>query len=358
MSKSLFPAIRICMGLAFAICAFQVHAAEIFPGKQWEKAASPDQAGWSAGKLKDADDFVRSLPVEAYLIVHRGVIIHEYGAIARASSIQSMRKSMLSVLMGMHADRGEVNLDKTLVELSIDDKEKLSAAEKQATVRHLLQGRSGIYHPAAAEPPPMQASRPPRGSYLPGEHWNYNNWGFNALGEIFKRFTGKTVLESLRDDLAGPLQFEDFNFSSDAGFIYEKASDYPAYNMRLSARDLARVGLLMARDGRWKERRLVSEKWIAESTASYSDAGPGLGYGYMWWVGLGGAHYGSPFPGKVFSATGVNGQRMVIDPVRDLVIVYKVNSEQDRSINAGRQFGQLLRHIMDAKLPEPAKPLP
>jgi CubicO group peptidase (beta-lactamase class C family) len=79
-------------------------------------------------------------------------------------------------------------------------------------------------------------------------------------------FTGKTVFESLRDDLATPLQFEDFSYTFDTSFHQESVAQHPAYVIRLSARDLARVGLLMARNGRWAGGR--SGTWSRDRSES------------------------------------------------------------------------------------------
>jgi CubicO group peptidase (beta-lactamase class C family) len=45
----------------------------------------------------------------------------------------------------------------------------------------------------------------------PGTHFFYNNWDFNALGTAFEKLTGKNIYDVLRDDLALPLQMQDFN---------------------------------------------------------------------------------------------------------------------------------------------------
>jgi CubicO group peptidase (beta-lactamase class C family) len=331
------------LGLIMLGLATCLWAGETYPGETWEKVGSPDAVGWSSARLGIADAFARTLQTNAYLLVHHGVIVHEYGAAARATNIHSMRKSILSVLMGIYADRGVVVLNKTLAELGIDDREPLTVIERQATVRQLLQARSGIYHPAAYETPGMADARPARGSFRPGDHWYYNNWDFNAMGTIFQKFTGKTVFESLRDDLATSLQFEDFNYVSDTRWHYESASEHPAYLMRLSARDLARVGLLMARHGRWKDRQIVSERWVAESTTSYSETDiPERGYGYLWWVNL---------RQESYSANGHHGQVMIVNPGRDLIVVHKVDTENGPNKTvSGKQISELLRRIMAAKL--------
>jgi CubicO group peptidase (beta-lactamase class C family) len=343
-------AMMFCAAATFMSAPIALNAAEKFPGAKWDKASAPEEFGWSSRKLKVADDFARTLQTDSYLIVDRGVIVHQYGDTSRPTNIHSMRKSILSILMGIAYDRDEVDLDETLEDLEITDRGGLSDIERQATVQQLLEARSGVYHPAAYETDAMKAERPARGSYPPGKHWYYNNWDFNALGTIFTVFTEKTIFEALRDDLAVPLGFEDFDIERDTHLQYENSSDHPAYLMRLSARDLARVGLLMSRSGRWKSDQLLSEDWVSQSTSANSSAGNGIAYGYLWWVGVDGWHFQNHFPGTVFSARGNRGQFVVVDPERDLVIVHKVDSEHDshRDVSS-KQFSELLQRILAAK---------
>ena len=59
-------------------------------------------------------------------------------------------------MIGIAVERKQIDLGKTLAELGIDDNEpSLSAEEKTATVRDLLEARSGIYHSALFETPSM-----------------------------------------------------------------------------------------------------------------------------------------------------------------------------------------------------------
>ena len=345
IGKHLFAAV---LAAGFSCLAY---GAETVPGSTWARPATPETIGWSAPKLQIADQYARTLRTDAYLVVDQGLLVHEFGDTSRPTNVHSVRKSILSLLVGIYVDQGAVDLARTLADLGINDRHGLSEVETQATVRQLMQARSGIYHPAAYETRAMASRRPARASYTPGTNFYYNNWDFNALGTIFRKLTNKTVFEALRDDLAVPLQFENFRYDSDTRFHYETASDHPAYVMRLSARDMARVGLLAARDGKWNDRQIVSEKWIAESLLSYSLTDrAGVGYGYLWWIGLDGHHFGVRFPGKVVSARGSQGQFIVVDLTRGIVVVHKVNSESDirRSVSS-KQFGELLKRIMDAK---------
>lgn len=319
-----------------------------YPGGTWDEPSS-SSTGWSADKFQVADEVARSLGTDAYIVVHRGVVVHKFGEVDKPMNLASGRKSVLSVLYGIEVDRKTIDLNKTLAELGIDDRGGLSETEKTATVRQLLEARSGIYHPAAYETAGMKADRPYRGSHIPGTYWYYNNWDFNALGTIFEKFTGRSVFASLEAELARPLGFQDFDGPRDTEFVGEWSSSHPAYVMRLSARDVARIGLLMARNGRWQDRQIVSPQWIAESTTSYSEVSPGLGYGYLWWVGRDNWAFGQRFPGPVFSARGNFGQFVLVDRSRDLVIVHRVDMGRlfKREVSVA-QFGGLLTKILAA----------
>src|SRR5690606_32975869 len=141
----------------------------------------------------------------------------------------------------------------TMTDLSIDDNEGLSTVEKQATVRYLLQARSGIYHPALYESEAMVSRKPDRYSHAPGTFWYYNNWDFNALGTIFMQQTDKDIYQTIYNELAIPLQMEYFKVN-DGQYVSGTESRHKAYPFRITASDLARFGLLMLNKGKWKNQ--------------------------------------------------------------------------------------------------------
>ncbi|EJE48521.1 penicillin-binding protein, beta-lactamase class C [Acidovorax sp. CF316] len=330
----------------------QASAQGVYPGVAWSTPATSGQpSGWSEDKLQLADSYADSLRSDAYLVVHRGVLVHAYGDIRRPMNLASVRKSVLSVLYGMHVGRGAIDLDQSLASLGITDKGGLSDVEQTATVRQLLQSRSGVYHEAAYETPAAKKRRPERGSHAPGTYWYYNNWDFNALATIFQRRTGKDVFEALKTELAEPLQFEDFRYPQDTKFEYERSSEHPAYLMFLSARDLARIGLLVGRDGQWQGRQMVPSAWLRESTTSYSAASGGSGYGYMWWLPFA-AFPSWRLPGnQLVLADGSGGQFMLIDRARDIVLVHRVDNSRlwfkRNAVDLG-QFAELAARVIAA----------
>src|SRR6185312_8379804 len=176
----------------------------------------------------------------------------------------------------------------------------------RATVRQLMQARSGVYIPSSAETPDMKAARPPRGSHPPGTFWYYNNWDFNVLGEIYQRLTGHSVFQAFEHQLARPLGFEDFDSLRDARFAYDPtAPRFPDYNLYLSARDMAKFGQLYLQDGRWRGREIVPATWVAQTTKPVSPTPyPGVesGYAWLWWANMDPATSGLP-PGS-YAATG------------------------------------------------------
>jgi CubicO group peptidase (beta-lactamase class C family) len=266
----------------------------------------------------------RALGVRALVVVRGGETIVSDGEVTEPMRIASIRKSLLSALFGAAAAAGRVNLEATVGELGIDDYQPLTDRERGATVRQLLMARSGVYIPTAAESPAMRAARPPRGSHDPGTHWYYNNWDFNVLGEIYQRTTGEGLFTAIEHRLARPLGWRDFQPVEHTRWSYDPESPrFPAYNLWMSARDLARFGQLFLRRGEWTGKRIVPEAWVAESTRVHSltgRAGFNSGYGYMWWVVADGDGIDRRgLPAGAFTAAGNGGRYITVIPQLDLV---------------------------------------
>jgi CubicO group peptidase (beta-lactamase class C family) len=321
-----------------------------FPGRQWQHYASPEAAGWSSARLGEAWDYAKTIKTAAVMVVVDGRTVAEWGETATRYNVHSIRKSLLSALYGIHVQDGEIDLSKSLADLGIDDNApSLTPIEKSATLRDVIKARSGVYHPALYETASMAAARPSRGSHAPGTFWYYNNWDFNVLGTIFERLTKANLFQEFKARIADPIGMEDFRLE-DTQYVGGADSVYPAYPFRLTARDMARFGLLFLRNGRWDWRQVVPERWIKESVTPYSDAGESGGYGYMWWVAANGKHLpGVDLPDGSYSARGAGGHYILVVPKYDLVIVHRVNTDIQGQSVSGKEFGELVKRLLAAR---------
>jgi CubicO group peptidase (beta-lactamase class C family) len=328
---------------------FSERGKQQYPEKSWAKASAPEEFGYSSEKLKAAREFSKSIGSAAVLIVVDGVIVDEWGETGRKFNVHSIRKSFLSALYGIAVGEGRVKLSSTLAELGIDDNAPaLTPAEKRARVIDLLRARSGVYHPALYETQWMKDGRPKRGSHPPGTFWYYNNWDFNALGTIYENSTKSSIAEEFRKRIAGPLQMEDFRVE-DVEYVRGADSIHPAYPFRMTARDMARFGLLYLREGAWRGRQVISKKWVQESTAPYSEGEERGGYGFLWWVAIDGRLFPGVRLDEAYAANGAGGHYILVVPKFNLVIVHRVNTDVAGREVTAKQFGDLVKLIVDAR---------
>lgn len=328
---------RIVIASLFAIgCVrpvsvqFPVAAANaVFPGASWESVSDVRRAGWSPAGLDSVRAKLATLPSTGFMAISGGRVLMSYGNVDTVTYIASIRKSVLSMIMGNYVRRGTIDLNRTLAQLGMDDIGGLSAEEKEATVKDLLTARSGVYH-GASNPGDDLASAPPRGSQKHGTYQLYSNWDFNAVGAAFELMTKRNIYDALETDIARPIGMQDFDRRAQLKTGDTTRSRYPAYHMLFSTRDMARIGYLMLRRGNWNGRQLIPSDWVDESTRAFTPVtqmnpparrtGP-FGYGYLWWVWDGpratGAYKGA------YTGLGAIGQHITVLPALDLVVAHK-----------------------------------
>jgi CubicO group peptidase (beta-lactamase class C family) len=341
-----------------------------FPGTSWTHIAPLKEAGWSQEKLAAARAYADadSIHTSAVMIVQGGKVVDQWGDFDKKIDCYSIRKSLLSALYGIYSAEGVIDVDQTLEQLGIDDSPNpLTKEEKQARIVDLLRARSGVYHPVDFETESMQKSRPARGSHTPGTFWYYNNWDFNVLGTIFEKKTGMKIGDAFYQSIAKPIGMEDFQ-PSDVFYFGGPLSIHPAYHFEITARDMARFGLLYIRHGRWNGKQIVPEAWIEKSSHANemvkSDGADHGGYEYLWWVDYGGVHFPEVSLPGIYSARGNGAHYIFIIPTLDMVIVHRTDNDPpvkdaktiteiaNRASPASQnraQFGHLVKLILDAQ---------
>jgi CubicO group peptidase (beta-lactamase class C family) len=340
-----------------------------YPGRTWPRLSPSQQAGWSREKLAAAREYANadSIHTSAVMIVRGGEVVDQWGDIDKKISSYSVRKSLLSALYGIYAAEGVIDINQTLEQLGIDDApDPLTREEKQARIVDLLRARSGVYHAVDFETESMKQSRPARGSHAPGTFWYYNNWDFNVLGTIFEKKTGLKIGDAFYQRIAKAIGMEDFQ-AADVYYFGGPFSIHPAYHFEMTARDMARFGLLYLRHGRWNTKQIVPEAWVERSShademvkANGVDLG---GYEYLWWVDHGGAHFPEVSLPGIFSARGSGAHYIFVIPSLDMVIVHRTDNDppvkdaktiaemaERTSVSQDRtQFGHLMKLILDAR---------
>lgn len=362
-TRSLLIAAAVLVAVVTVGCSRIVPPApEPVPTTAWE-TISPAEACWSPERLELARQHAERVGSGPVMVVVNGRVLAEWGETNQKFHVASVRKSLLSALIGLHVQTGEINLASTLSELGIDDDPpSLTPSEQEATVGDLLTSRSGVYRVAEFEVRALAGYRPARGSHPPGTYYYYNNWDFNALGTIFEQQTDRKIGDAFLQSIAEPLQMQDFQ-PSDVGYVRTGISRHAAYPFRMSARDLARFGLLYLRKGVWGGKQIVPAEWVAESTARHvkgisattmgqmdERAVGDAGYGYMWWVETEGRLFPNvTSPAGSFAAQGNGGRYVLVVPAYDLVVVHRGASDEPGARIVDRtDFGRLVRLLFDA----------
>jgi CubicO group peptidase (beta-lactamase class C family) len=351
---------RTTCALFLVVLASTAYPAERWPGTTWDTVSDPSTLGYSRAGLERAVSIARGLKTSAFMVVVDGRLLFDYGDTSELSYVASVRKSILSMLYGKYVEDGTVHIDRTLAELGINDVGGLMDIERTATIENLLGARSGVFHPASY-PGDALAFAPPRGSQKPGTYYLYSNWDFNVLGTIFEQETHRNIYDALQTDIAQPIGMQDYDRSRQHKEGRDEVSIHKAYPIDVSTRDMARIGLLMLREGRWRDRQVIPRAWVHLSSrliTRHREINPELwqwttghaGYGYLWWV-EDRDDPNDPLYGA-YSARGAFGQFIYVIPKMDMVVAHKVVRCQGSARDAlvqWEEFEKLLNAIVAAR---------
>lgn len=114
----------------------------------------------------------------------------------------------------------------------------------------------------------------------PGERWIYSGGSVALIGALIERGTGKSLPEFAREALFEPLGISSFEWSAGKDGVASAAS-----GLRLTGRDLLRIGAMVLRNGEWGDQRIVARSWLEDSFQPVVPTGDGLHYGRLWFIG-------------------------------------------------------------------------
>ena len=316
---------------AIVFAAFGAAEAQETPRSGVDLATAPEilRSSWDAAGLAEVVAYAKTLSTDTLLIVSHGKAVASLGDASKRYNVHSIRKALLSALVGQHAGKGpkRIDLDATLAQLGIDDSpDPLSPRQKQATVRHLIRSVSGINHRAAAEEGQREerTRRLGTGENEPGSKWAYNNWDYNVLTTIFERRTGLSIGAAFMAGFAIPAGMADFSAPDVSYVATPQVSKHRAAMFRMSGRDLALFGQLYLNGGAVDGKRLLPRSWIDRIAAEAVGTGMGglrAGHSYLWWVPA----PDTGLPAGSFWALGLGHQAVIVVPAWHTVIVHQAD---------------------------------
>ncbi len=316
---------------------------DYYPDSTWMQYVQPEEAGFSNTSVSRARSIYDSLNASSLLMIYRGKVLINWGENTRRMPTASVRKSFLSALIGQKVAEKAIRIDQPIQNFDFPELQKLNSVEQTATIENLLTASSGIYLPAAYETRGWTSQKPARGSYKPGTHWYYNNWDFNTLGAIYDSIADESLARDFQNNIANPIGMEDYRPDMDFKYFYADQISTPAYLFKMSARDMARFGLLYLRNGHWENKEIVQEDWIEKSTSKKITPWEGTGYSYLWWN----TSLKNEIPLYYASGTGVQGIYVV--PSFDLVMVFRANSYTGPEIGESAEIKLLEALLKDYK---------
>ncbi len=249
--------------------------------------------------------------------------------------LRSITKSIVALLYGIALSNDLVPLPETrLVEAlpeyghTFNDKWK-----RLISIDHVLSMRMGLtwnedfQYSSLANGERQMERAPDRIQYIldqpmsdrPGRRWVYSGGSTTLLGHLIEQGTGTKLEDFAQDVLFNPLGIDGVEWSR-----WPDGRPAASSGLRLTARNLARIGQMILNKGLWNGSRIVAANWIAASMRPRGHAEAGLRYGYQWWLGQLAAN------GKRwYAAYGNGGQRLIIIPsLRLAVVIFAGNYNQ------------------------------
>jgi CubicO group peptidase (beta-lactamase class C family) len=336
---------------AAAVAARRLYAQSqpYWPAATWE-TRSPQNAGLRAEGIEEALAYAGAHNSTGMVILRGGRIVAERywngWTEATTQPIFSSSKSLTAVLVGIAIERG---LIKGVSHRASDFVPSWKGTPKDAiAIRHMLSMTSGLKVGPAAVSPEIDAFEQTAAQPLdnePGEAWAYNTPVYRMLIRILELASSQSIDAFTERHLSGPI-----------GMTRSKWDCDPAPNNRTNCtwyrsglRDMARLGLLMLRRGRWADRQIVTDFWIMESTRSSQSLNES--YGYLWWLNgkasyrlpaaAGGVHPGMLWPDcppDAYGALGALDKKIYIVPSLDLVVA-RHGPSAGVAANAGAEGG-------------------
>jgi CubicO group peptidase (beta-lactamase class C family) len=332
----------------------------------WEVSSLRDE-GIDEEAIEEVSQLIRDTNsyenVLSMLIVKNGKLVHEeYSPYCQRNTLHwmaSITKTITSTLIGIAIDKGFIeSADSKLYELLPQFADNFKDPEKmKVALKHIMTMTSGLdwneqvsyNNPQNSEWQMVESedwmsyvvSRPMRDE--PGTIFYYNTGGIHLLSAVIKSVSGLYAHQFAEKYLLHPMGIYAYQWNKDPmGYPCTGGTDG---GLGLRTRDIAKFGWLFLKDGKWKGKQIISEKWVKEAPITHvTTKGRGRSYAFNWMTGA------RTINGKRFdyiASFGYGGQTLYIVPEYDLVIVFTCElSGADSGVN------RLVKKTFEAIIPK------
>lgn len=307
--------------------------------------------GDAIGPIKDRGD-------QTGVIVHRGYLVAEWGEPLRVDMTHSVTKSLLSSVVGIAFDRGLIRSIDDLVRDYVppiqpyhalatgNRSDKLAAGDliylfetphnRAITWNHLLRQTSDWEGTLWGKPDWADRPGPKPQEWLtrkrdkPGSAYKYNDVRVNVLAlaalNVWRRPLPQVAKENIMDPIGASNTWRWFGYDN-SWIVLDGApvqsvtgGGHWGGGLFINAYDMARFGLLTLRRGKWKDRQLLSTRWV-DWALTPTPVQPT--YGFMnWYVNTDGKLLPSG-PSGAFMHIGNGTNVIYVDPQNDIVAVVR-----------------------------------
>ncbi len=311
--------------------------------------------GWDRARLEELAGFCEQHATSELIIAFQGRILIERlftDAKVPVRDVGSVQKSVVSVLVGVLAERGQLAIEAPVSSYLGQGWTKSDPShERTITIRHLLSMCSGLYDDFSVED-------------LPGRVWYYNNNAYHQLRRIIERVTGRSTDHVSREILFEPLGMTNSSWAERPGMV--DPHGMTLLGLRTTARDLVRFGIMIQAGGLFGDCTVISPGgYLNDALQSSTDLNPS--YGYLWWLparpwavvpgpdpsrpsdprkSFGGRRLNHPIapsaPTDAKAAHGVGGQRLCISAHLGVVLV-RLGGPVDGRVQLDEELWRRLR---------------
>lgn len=266
--------------------------------------------------------------------------------------MRSISKSVVALLVGQAVGRGEIDINAPVLDFYPALADLRRDGREHITLAHLLHMASGLAWSETASTYGTSANDETRlwwdanpARYIldrplvapPGTTWNYNGGHTVLLADVLEQRSGRTLIDLARTELFSPLGITSWEWRSGR---HGKPLAYAG--LRLTPRDLLRLGQLMLSKGAWQGRDVVPAAWVAATLQPSIATGSGpLRYGHHWW---GGQLQRDGRSMVWIAGFGNGGQRLYVVPDLELTVVFTAGAYN--SVQIGRTENALIQQII------------